>query len=51
MESLRIHFPENSCLESPMLLVRSFSEPLLTEGLHIYTEIFGRQEGVKQVPG
>lgn len=45
------HFPGNGCCEGPMLLVQSFSEPLLTEGLYNYTKIFGRQEGVRQVPG
>lgn len=26
-------FPRNGCWEGPMLLVQSFSEPLLTEGV------------------
>lgn len=29
----KTHFPGNGCCEGPMLLVQSFAEPLLTEGV------------------
>lgn len=47
----RTHFLGHGCCEGPMLSTKLFGATVNRGGSYNYTKVFGRQEGMRQVPG